>query len=97
MRDNYYVYLVTNQRNGTLYVGVTNDLKRRVWQHKMKALPGFTAQYGLMLLVYFETYRDVTDAIAREKQIKAGSRGKKIALIERENSSWNDLSADWFA
>jgi putative endonuclease len=91
------VYIVTNQRNGTIYTGVPNDLKRRVWQHKNKALPGFTAQYGLGRLVYFEAFRDVSNAIAREKQIKAGSRTKKIALIERENAQWNDLSADWFA
>jgi putative endonuclease len=92
----YHVYIVTNRRNGTLYTGVTNDLKRRVWQHKNKALPGFTAQYGLGQLVYFETFRDIAGAIDREKQIKAGSRTKKIALIERENPGWTDLSAAWF-
>ena len=97
MRSNYYVYIITNQRNGTLYTGVTNDLKRRVWQHKNKTLPGFTAQYGLGRLIYFETHRDISDAIAREKQIKAGSRAKKIALIGKENPQWTDLSADWFA
>ena len=96
MRNNYYVYFVTNRRNGTLYVGVTNNLKRRVWQHKTKALSGFTAQYGLGLLVYFETFHDVTEAIGREKQIKAGPRAKKNALIERENPQWNDLSHAWF-
>jgi len=92
----YHVYIVTNQRNGTLYTGVTSDLRTRVWQHKNKALPGFTAQYGLNLLVYFEEYRDITRAIDREKQIKAGSRKKKLQLIERENSAWADLAADWF-
>ena len=92
----YYVHIVTNQRNGTLYTGVTNDLKRRIWEHRTKALPGFTAQYGLSRLVYFEEYQDITDAMAREKQIKAGSRTKKLALIERENREWNDLAADWF-
>lgn len=97
MRGNYYVYIVTNRRNGTLYTGVTNDLKRRVWEHKNKAFPGFTAQYGLGLLAYFETFRDISAAIAREKQIKAGSRTKKIVLIERENPQWTDLSTDWFA
>lgn len=96
MRDEYYVYLLTNQQNGTLYTGVTNDLKRRVWQHKNKTLPGFTARYGLGRLVYFEAFRDVSAAIAREKQIKAGSRNKKITLIEGQNPEWNDLSADWF-
>ena len=71
-------------------------MKRRVWQHKNKALPGFTAQYGLGQLVYFESFRDIADAIDREKQIKAGSRTKKIALIERENPKWTDLSVAWF-
>jgi putative endonuclease len=92
----YYVYIVTNRRNGTLYTGVTNDLKRRVWQHKNKALPGFTSQYGLGALVWFETYRDISAAIDREKQIKAGSRAKKILLIEAHNAPWADLSADWY-
>ncbi|MDB6166698.1 MAG: nuclease family protein [Lacunisphaera sp.] len=76
---------------------MTNDLKRRVWQHKNKISPGFSAEYGLGLLVYFETFRNISNAITREKQIKAGSRAKKISLIERENPTWADLSADWFA
>ena len=97
MRGNYSVYIITNRRNGTLYTGVTNDLKRRVWQHKNKSLPGFSAQYGLGRLVHFETYRDISNAIGREKQIKAGSRVKKIALIEKGNPQWTDLRADWFA
>lgn len=92
----YYVYIMTNRRNGTLYTGVTGDLRTRVWQHKNKALPGFSAQYGLHQLVYFEGYRDISDAIDREKQIKAGSRAKKLTLIERENPNWKDLAAEWF-
>ena len=92
----YHVYIVTNQRNGTLYTGVTSDLRKRVWQHKNKALPGFTAQYGLSRLVYFEEFRDVTFAIEREKQIKAGSRKKKLELIESQNPGWGDFAADWF-
>jgi putative endonuclease len=92
----YHVYIVTNQRNGTLYTGVTSDLRKRVWQHKNKALLGFTAQYGLSRLVYFEEFRDVTFAIGREKQIKAGSRKKKLQLIESQNPGWDDLAADWF-
>ncbi len=92
----YHVYIVTNQRNGTLYTGVTSDLRKRIWQHKNKALPGFTAQYGLNRLVYFEEFRDVTYATEREKQIKAGSRKKKLQLIEAQNPSWADLAADWF-
>jgi putative endonuclease len=97
VRGRYHVYIVTNRRNGTLYTGVTNDLRRRIWEHRTKALPGFTAQYGLNRLVYFEEYRDVLAAIDREKQIKAGSRAKKLELIERENPNWNDLAAEWFA
>jgi len=94
--DSYHVYIITNRRNGTLYTGVTNDLRRRIWEHRTKALPGFSAQYGLNRLVYFEEYRDISKAVDREKQIKAGSRTKKLALIERENPNWNDLAADWF-
>ncbi len=96
MSGNYHVYIVTNRRNGTLYTGVTSDLKRRIWQHKSKAQPGFTAQYGLGVLVYFESYRDISAAIDREKQIKAGSRAKKLALIEAGNAPWADLSRDWY-
>jgi putative endonuclease len=75
---------------------VTSDLKHRIWEHRTKALPGFTAQYGLSHLVYFEGFRKITAAIDREKQIKAGSRAKKLALVERENPDWRDLAADWF-
>jgi putative endonuclease len=93
----YSVYILTNKRNGTLYVGVTNDLKRRVWQHKSKALQGFTKQYGLDLLVHCEQFRDVNQAIGREKEIKGWLRKRKLALIEKENAQWSDLSANWFA
>lgn len=96
MGNTYYVYIITNRRNGTLYTGVTNSLQRRIWQHKNKVFPGFSAKYDLHQLVYFESFRDITNAIAREKQIKAGSRAKKLELIERENPEWKDLSADWF-
>lgn len=92
----YYVYIMTNCRNGTLYTGVTSDLRKRVWQHKNKILPGFSAQYGLNRLVYFEEWRDISKAIDREKQVKAGSRAKKLALIERANPNWGDLAVDWF-
>ena len=92
----YHVYIVTNRRNGTLYTGMTSDLRKRVWSHKSKALPGFTAQYGLNRLVYFEEFRDITFAIAREKQIKAGSRKGKLQLIESQNPAWDDLAADWY-
>jgi putative endonuclease len=90
----YYVYIMTN-RSGTLYTGVTNDLARRVHEHKNKLIPGFTAKYNITKLVYYETTNDVRTAIAREKQIKGWLRAKKVALIESVNPSWDDLSADW--
>jgi len=82
---------MSNKRNGTLYAGVTSDLLRRDWQHKNKAADGFSTKYGCTLLVYYELYDDMTQAIAREKQLKAGSRKKKLALIESMNPDWNDL------
>ena len=94
-RRQYYVYLLTNKHHNVLYVGVTNGLERRIWEHKNKAAPGFTSRYNVDQLMYFEAFRDVDDAIAREKQIKGYGRIKKIALIERENPSWNDLSVAW--
>ena len=88
----YYVYIMTN-RSGTLYTGVTNDLKRRVYEHKHKLIPGFTSKYAIDRLVYFDTTPDVRAAIAREKQIKKWRREKKVALIESKNRNWKDLSA----
>lgn len=93
----YWVYILTNQPRGTLYVGVTNSLERRVWQHKTKQLEGFTKKYELDRLVLFEEFRDIRDAIDREKQIKGWLRAKKIQLIETNNPTWRDLSADWDA
>jgi putative endonuclease len=87
----YYVYIMTN-RSGTLYVGVTNDLQRRVWEHKQKLIEGFTKRYNITRLVYYEETPDVTAAIVREKQIKGWLRKKKIAL----NSGWKDLSDGWY-
>jgi putative endonuclease len=81
----YSVYILTNKRNGTLYVGVTNDLKRRVWQHKSKALQGFTKQYGLDLLVHCEQFRDVNQAIGREKETRLNREGKRaVGRLERQ-------------
>ena len=80
----------------TLYTGVTNDLERRVYEHKMKLIPGFAARYGLDILVYYESGEDITSAIYREKQIKGWLRSKKIALIESINPEWKDLSNGWF-
>ncbi len=76
-------------------MGVTNFLERRIWQHQTKAIEGFSKRYGLDRLIYFEQSRDVNQAIAREKEIKGWLRMKKIALIERENLAWDDLSASW--
>jgi putative endonuclease len=85
------VYLMASGRNGTLYVGVTSSLVQRVCQHRTAAIPGFTARYACKLLVWYELYSDMTAAILREKQIKSGSRTRKIALIEAENPTWKDL------
>jgi putative endonuclease len=89
-----YVYIMTN-RSYTLYTGVTNDLERRVHEHKMKLVGGFTARYNITKLVYFETTGDIESAIAREKQIKGWLRRKKVDLIESVNPEWRDLSLDW--
>ncbi len=93
----YWVYILTNKRNGTLYVGVTNSLERRIWQHKTKVIEGFTQKYGLDQLVHFEHFRQVSQAIDREKQIKGWLRHRKLELIEKDNPQWVDLSAGWFA
>lgn len=92
----YYVYIMTNKKNGTLYTGVTNNLERRVYEHKHKLVPGFTSKYNLTRLAYFEDTNDITIAIAREKQIKGWLRKKKIILIESMNPEWNDLSEGWY-
>ena len=90
------VYIITNYSNTVLYTGVTNNLERRVYEHKHKLIKGFSSKYNLNKLVYFEVGPDIRAAISREKQIKAGSRAKKIALIEAVNSTWKDLSAEWY-
>jgi putative endonuclease len=91
----YYVYILTN-RSHTLYIGVTNDLERRVYQHKTKKFKGFTAKYNIDRLAYYETFRHIDDAIEREKELKGWRRIRKIELIESRNKYWNDLSADWY-
>jgi len=91
----YYVYIMTN-RSRTLYTGVTSDLERRVYEHKRKLVPGFSARCRITPLVYFEVTQDVEVAIAREKQIKGWLRAKKIALIESVNPEWKDLSLGWY-
>ena len=86
-----YVYILASQKNGTIYVGVTSDLIKRVGQHKTGFFSGFTKKYNVKLLVYYEIYRDIKEAIKREKVLKGWKREKKIALIEEENKEWEDL------
>jgi putative endonuclease len=94
MRD-YFVYILSSPAR-TLYIGVTNNLERRVWQHKEKLNDGFTKRYNVTMLVYVETFFDPSSAIEREKQLKNWTRAKKITLIESLNPDWLDLSADWY-
>ncbi len=99
MRPNihqYFVYPLANARRTVLYTGVTNSLEKRIWQHKTKAIPGFTKRYNCDQLVYFEIFQDVKQAVGREKQIKGWSREKKDALIATTNPEWEDLAADWY-
>ncbi|HJX60620.1 MAG TPA: GIY-YIG nuclease family protein [Thermodesulfobacteriota bacterium] len=95
LNEPYYVYIMTN-RSKTLYTGVTNDLTRRVYEHKNKMIDGFTKKYNITKLVYFEETNDILSAITREKQIKGWLRSKKIALIGSVNPKWEDLSEEWF-
>jgi putative endonuclease len=90
----YYVYILAS-RSRNLYIGVTNDLERRVYEHKKKLVPGFTAKYNIDRLVHFETTEDVQAAIAREKQIKGWVRSRKVSLIESVNPTWDDLGVSW--
>ena len=94
MGKQYYVYIMTNRGNRVLYTGVTSNLRRRVYEHKEKLAKGFTARYNVSKLVYYEVCRDVNNAILREKQIKGGSRDKKVELINSMNSDWCDLFDD---
>ncbi len=93
MAGPYYVYVVASWTR-VLYIGVTNDLLRRVWQHRTGVVPGFTSRYNVNRLVYFEIYPNPSDAIAREKELKGWLRAKKIALIESTNPTWRDLYAE---
>ena len=98
MRDpkHYFVYIMTNgPKSAVLYTGMTGDLRRRVWQHKHKAMPGFTGRYNLTVLVYYEAFGDPDSAIRREKEIKGWRRSKKISLIEEMNPHWDDLAKSW--
>jgi len=91
MNKNYYIYILASRRNGTLYVGITSDLIKRVWEHKNKIAEGFTSKYNVNKLVHYEKFNDVYDAIQREKRLKEWRRKWKLALIEANNPSWSDL------
>ena len=93
MRD-YYVYILASKRNGTLYIGITNDLVRRVYEHKHDLINGFTQKYSVHMLVYFKQYKNVESAIRREKQLKFWHRKWKLRLIEETNPEWQDLYTD---
>lgn len=86
-----YVYILSNQHNGTLYIGVTTDLIRRIWEHKNKFVPGFTTKYNVTQLVYYEIFDDIESAVAREKRLKEWKRQWKIDLIQKLNPDWEDL------
>ena len=92
----YYVYILAS-RSKTLYTGVTNDIERRVWEHKTGHVRSFTTRYRIRHLVYYEEYGDVRDAIEREKQIKDWRRAKKVAMIEAFNPEWDDLADSWYS
>ena len=94
MTGSYYVYILASRRNGTLYIGVTNDLVRRIGEHKAKLVPGFTRRYGVDKLVYFEEYTSILEARARERTLKRWQRAWKLELIEKLNPQWRDLTDD---
>ncbi len=91
MDKQYYVYIMTNKNNRVLYTGVTNDIKRRAYEHRERMIDGFTKRYKVVKLVYYEPYNDINDAIRREKRVKGGSRAKKVNLINSMNKDWKDL------
>jgi putative endonuclease len=90
-----YVYFITNKNNTVIYIGVTSNLLKRIYQHKTKSFKGFTAKYNCDKLVYFEEFTDIKYAIEREKQLKSGNRKRKEDLVTIENPNWEDLSEDW--
>jgi putative endonuclease len=87
----YYVYIIASRKDGALYIGVTKDIVRRIYQHRTKAVPGFTSKYDITKLVWYEVYDDPTSAISREKELKKWKRTWKVRLIEAQNPTWNDL------
>jgi len=92
----YYVYILASKRNGTIYIGMTNDLQRRVYEHKTGTIKGFTNKYGVFILVYFDEFKQVEQAIQRENNMKKWKRSWKLKLIEEDNPNWNDLAKDWY-
>ena len=90
----YYIYILASKRNGTLYIGITSNLTKRVWEHKNKVIEGFTEKYNVNKLVYYEQYSDPENAIRREKRLKKYKRRWKLELIEKENPQWKDLYED---
>ena len=91
MQKQYCVYIITNQNNGTLYIGVSSDLKRRIYEHKHKLIEGFSKRYDLGMLVYYEVFEDIREAIAREKYLKGKKRAFKLKIINSFNPQWRDL------
>ena len=87
----FYVYILASRRDGAIYVGINNDLVRRVYEHRIKAVPGFTTKYNITRLVWFEIYDDPVSAISREKELKKWKRAWKVQLIEKDNPNWDDL------
>ncbi len=96
MHDRYYYVYIMSNKSRRLYTGVTNDVRNRAYQHKHKLIEGFTSRYSFDMLVYYERFSTIHAAIAREKEIKGWTRAKKLALVERENPLWADLSAGWY-
>ncbi len=96
MNQDYFVYILTDKGRKTLYVGVTNDLAKRLWEHRNPEKASFSQRYHCIVLVYYEQFPDPLSAIAREKQLKGWRREKKNALIEKMNPRWEELSSDWF-
>ena len=92
----YYVYILASYQNGTLYIGITNNLVKRIWEHKNKVVEGFTKEYGVDKLVYYETTNDINSALLREKQLKKWNRQWKLELIEKENPDWIDLAKEYY-
>ena len=90
----YYIYILANKRNGTLYIGVSSNLKKRIYEHKNEIIEGFTKKYKIHLLVYYELFNNINEAIAREKQLKKWNRKWKMELIEKVNPQWKDLYDD---